>query len=149
MVFFHSFYDTTNDTIAKELRGIENDRIETKSAITFNIDMPIRILRINFLEMTGVSWTKYISFEMHASPFFDMALTHDPKTDRVFNLADGWYAGGLEMIIYPMKMRSIYGRIMAGVDIPEVIKNGGKTSLRADRDGSAIREIFIGIGLQY
>jgi len=78
-----------------------------------------------------------------------MALTRDSETGRLYNPADGWYSGGMELIVYPMKMRSIYGRIMAGFDIPEVLNNGGDTGARAERDDSAVRELFIGIGLHY
>lgn len=149
IAFYQAFYDTTNDKIAEQLRGIANDRIDTDSAIMLNIDMPVRVMRVNFHEITGVSWTKYISYEMHASPFFDMALTRDSETGRLYNPADGWYSGGMELIVYPMKMRSIYGRIMAGFDIPEVLNNGGDTGAKAERDDSAVRELFIGIGLHY
>jgi len=48
----------------------------------------------------------YGLLEMQVSPFFDMMLTHDTITGRYYSFKDGWYSGGFEMIIYPMKMRN-------------------------------------------
>lgn len=146
---FYNFNNVISSDSGKDLRGIFNSRIETDTAILLNIDIPVKIMNVNFQEITGVSWTRYIGFEMHLSPFFDMALTRDSKTDKLFDLSDGWYAGGLEAIIYPKKMRSIYGRISAGFDLSELIQNGGKISQRAQRDGKPISEFFFGIGLLY
>ena len=72
-----------------------------------------------------------------------MALVHDSKTGRYYHPADGWYAGGMEVIVYPEKMRSIYVRASLGVDLTEV-KNLSGLTLRgkAKRDGESITEIF-------
>jgi hypothetical protein len=130
------------------LRGILDKRITTDRMISMNFDLPVRIMRVNFEEITGVHWTRYISFDMQASPFFDMALTHDEKTGRYFSLDDGWYAGGMELIVYPLKMRSIYARASIGFDLSEVAKSGKLTG-NASRDGETVHEYLIGIGLHY
>ncbi len=131
-----------------KLRGILDRRITTDGMITLNVDFPVRVMRVNFEEITGVRWTKYIGFDLHASPFIDMALTHDPLTGRYYSLDDGWMSGGLEVIAYPMKMRSIYVRASVGFDLREVADSG---SLRgnAKRDGESVHEYFLGIGLMY
>lgn len=145
---FYNFDDYISDDVADYLRGILDDRIDTDTAIFLNVDIPVRVLRVNFEEVTGISWTKYISFEMQFMPFFDMALTHDLENDTMYSFEDGWYAGGLEVLVFPMKMRSIYARASVGFDLTEVI-NQGSLSGNADRDGEAIREYSIGIGLYY
>ena len=77
-----------------------------------------------------------------------MALVHDSKTGRYYHPVDGWYAGGMEVIVYPEKMRSIYVRASLGVDLREV-KNLSGLKGKAKRDGESITEIFIGIGVHY
>ncbi len=146
---FYNFYGAENLKVAENIRGILTKRVTTDTAFTLNIDLPIRIMRVNFEEITGVHWTRLIGFEMHASPFFDMALTHDPVTGRYYSFKDGWYSGGMEILIFPMKMRSIYGRISAGYDLVELARNGGKLSGDARRDGEPINEYLLGIGLFY
>lgn len=146
---FYNFNGDLSESGGSKMRGILNDRLDTDTAVTLNIDLPVRVMRVNFLEITGVSWTRYIGFEMHANPFIDVALSHDQAKDTWFTFEDGWYSGGMEIIVYPMKMRSIYGRFSAGCDLVELARNGGKLSGRAERDDESIRELFIGIGLHY
>jgi outer membrane protein assembly factor BamA len=146
---FYNLNATYTTDTAKKLRGILDTRITTDTAFTLNLDIPVRVMRVNFVEVTGVSWTKYIGFEMQVSPFFDMALTHDLATGKYYSLHDGWYSGGLEMIIFPTKLRSLYVRLSGGWDLTELSKNGWNLNGYAVRDGSSIREYFIGIGLQY
>lgn len=148
---FHILSGKTTERAGRNLRGILNRRIKTDTGITLSIDIPIKITVFDFEKITGISWTKYFGFEWHISPFIDMAWTRDIKTGRTFHPADGWYSGGVEMIIYPLKMRSIYARISAGYDLAE-LKNTlgrGKIRGRAARDGESVLEIFIGIGLHY
>lgn len=131
------------------MRGIIDGRIDTDAAFFFNLDLPVKIMDIDFDRTTGVDWTRYISFEMHISPFFDFGLTHDQYTDRYFSFDDAWYSAGLEMIVFPKKMRSIYGRISVGFDMKELIDSNLDFGASAKRDGGDIMEIFIGVGLEY
>ncbi|HHU37060.1 MAG TPA: hypothetical protein GXZ47_07510 [Treponema sp.] len=145
---FYNLCGYISEDQGNKLRGILDKRINTNTATFLNIDIPVRIMRVDFKEITGISWTKYISFEMQVSPFFDMALTHDYERNSYYKLDDGWYSGGLELIVYPLKMRSIYARASVGFDLAEVISSG-KLSGYSERDGKSIREIFVGIGLYY
>lgn len=146
---FYNFRNSVSGGRGSVMRGILDDRIETDTAISFNLDLPVKIMHVNFPEITGVKWTRFVSFDMHASPFLDVSLTHDPKTDKFFDPDDGWYSAGLELIVFPMKMRSIYGRISLGFDLAELLANDFDFGARAVRDGDDINEVFIGIGMEY
>ena len=150
MQFFYRLFGSTTTQAGSTLRGILDKRIDTDTAFTFNLDIPIRITSFDFQTITGVAWTRFLNCDVQLSPFLDIALVHDRKTNRYYHPADGWYAGGLEMIVYPEKMRSIYVRASLGVDLTE-LKNlsGFKGGGLARRDGESITEIFIGIGLHY
>lgn len=146
---FYNFNNSISTNQGSTLRGILDKRIKTDTAIFLNVDMPVKIMHVNFPEITGIAWTKYISFDMHASTFFDMALTHDTLSDKLFSFKDGWYSCGLELIVFPMKMRSIYGRVSLGYDLRELVQNNFKSPTYAKRDGERTSELFIGIGLEY
>jgi hypothetical protein len=95
----------------------------------------------------------YLDFEMQFSPFIDIAFSHiyvpDADVSRTFHYKDGWYAGGIEMLVYPTKMRSLQGRVSFGVDLARTIgflENKLDTSWR---EGVSRWELFIGIGLFY
>ncbi len=144
-----NFNENTTDEPAQQMRGILNSRIDTDTAVYANLDLPVTVLSVDFVEVTGVAWTRFIGFEMQFSPFLDMALTHDLETDRYFSFQDAWYSTGLEVLVYPSRMRSIYVRASLGLDLEEMMKNGFNLSARAERDGASAREIFIGLGLHY
>ncbi|UTC66399.1 MULTISPECIES: hypothetical protein [unclassified Treponema] len=143
--FYYNLFNKTSEKSGKVLRGILNNRIPTDTAINFNFDLPIKIGVFKWEEITGVSWTRFFGFEMHISPFVDIALVHDKATNTYYNPKYGWYSGGFEIILYPIKMRSIYARISYGHDLREIKNKTG----RAKRDGRPVSEIFIGIGLHY
>ena len=143
--FYNLFGKTSSEHTGKILRGILNNRIETDTAFSFNFDVPIKIGVFKWEEITGVEWTRFFGFELHITPFFDMALVHDKNTDTYYNPKYGWYSGGLEIIMYPIKMRSIYARISYGHDLREINNKDD----HAKRDGKPVSEIFIGIGLHY
>ena len=148
---FYSFSKEVSQRAGKNLRGILNKRIKTDVGFTLNVDVPVRITSFDFEKISGVEWTRFFGFEWFISFFLDMALVHDMQTDRYFYPSDGWYSGGLEMILYPHKMRSIYFRISLGFDLSELknVKGINKIGGIAKRDNEAISEIFIGIGLHY
>lgn len=148
---FYIFSKIPSQRAGKNLRGILNRRLITDTAITLNLDIPIRIYGFDFEKITGVEWTRFFGFELFISFFLDMAWVHDFKSNRYFHPVDGWYAGGIELIFYPYKMRSIYFRGSIGFDLSELknVKGINKISGIAKRDGMSISEIFIGIGLHY
>lgn len=148
---FYIFSQKSSYRAGENLRGILNKRIETDTAISFNIDIPIKIYNFDFNKITGIEWTRYVGFELFISLFLDMALVHDKVSGRYFHPKDGWYAGGIEAILYPHKMRSIYFRVSLGFDLTELknVKGLNKIGGIAQRDEKPISEIFIGIGLHY
>ena len=149
--FFYYLFKETSTQAGAALRGILNKRIDTDTAFTFNLDIPIRIVSLDFQEITGVAWTRFLNCDIQLTPFLDIAFVHDKKTGRYYHPADGWYAGGLEMIVYPQRMRSIYVRASVGFDLAELknVPGFNKIGGRAKRDGEPISEIFIGIGVHY
>ena len=51
------------------------------------------------------------------SPFFDAALCYNKITKKYFDLKDGFYGAGLEMIVYPVKWSGITIRASVGIDV--------------------------------
>lgn len=149
--FFSRFFSQPTSIAAEYMRGILNDRLLTDMAFVFNFDIPIRLFDFDFEKITGYGWTRYFGFQLQVSPFLDIAFAHDLKTGRYFSYKDWWCSGGLEVIVYPVKFRSIYVRASLGFDLLELKNVPGilKVSGTATRDGKGISEIFIGIGLHY
>ncbi len=134
---------------AVTLRGISDDRIKTDHVFMLNVDFPVKIVTVDFAKTEKLKKLDIISFEAQLSPFIDAALFHDPVRGTYFSPADGFYSGGLEMIIFPKKMRSIYGRACFGYDLVELATKGFSMKRLSERDGKSLYDIIIGIGLHY
>lgn len=158
-------YLNGKSAIGSRLRGIRDDQYfsdgsghadqkacETPAAFIVNIDIPIRLFRIYWERVPlvrKVPFAKYLDFEFQISPFFDFALLHNRATRTDFHYRDGFYAGGLEAIIYPLRWKGIQLRASFGIDLGRKLP-GLKGKLNQDwRKGVSAYELSIGIGLHY
>ena len=121
--------------IGERLRGIKDDQkyatgnpeidglyaTRPDSAVVINMDMPIHIFTFNFDNWKHFRFMKTFNCELQISPFFDFALLRNRATGTNFYLNDGFYAGGLEFLVYPQKWRSLVVRASAGVDLGRLI----------------------------
>lgn len=161
-----------SEKIGSRLRGIRDDQyyadnddyaLKVPAALCANFDMPIHIFTTDWIGLESFlfgadsrvskafSFMKYFDFELQASPFFDMALTKNEVTGRLFSYKDGFYSGGLEVIVYPAKWRSLMVRTSVGIDagrkiiakyVPSLIDTSWRSNVSA-------YEIYFGIGLAY
>jgi hypothetical protein len=136
------------------MRGVFNDgsynsgRANLPTGFVMNLDFPIRVLQTNWrswgkalFKRDMPTWFGFLDFEMHLVPFVDIAL-YGADDYCVFHLDDGFYSAGLEVVVYPDKMRSIQVRASAGLDL-------GARLLEQDWRSKKGPEIEIGIGLHY
>jgi hypothetical protein len=149
--FFYNLNKVQSNTAGKNLRGILDRRLNTDIALSWNIDLPIKIFSTSLEQTTDRKWTRFFDFELHAVPFLDFAFVHDFNSNRYFSPKDVWCSGGLELIIFPVKFRSIYVRASFGFDLRELKNVPGLIKLEgiATRDGERMSEVFLGIGLHY
>ncbi|MDE7391050.1 MAG: hypothetical protein K2M90_01105 [Treponemataceae bacterium] len=135
---------------------------EVPAAFVANIDVPIHIVTTHwndwfaalFGEDAGITralrFMRYLDFELQLSPFIDIALTKNAATGRLFSIQDGYYTGGLEVLVFPANWRSLEIRARVGVAVGRKIihKIVPKLIDTSWRHGSAY-EISVGIGLHY
>ena len=151
----HGKYIMVNGTnIGSRLRGIRDDlkyddtdskMCNVISAFVLNLDMPIHFFTTAF----ETKILNKLNVDVQISPFIDIALTHNKITDRWFDPRDGFYCGGLEILIYPLKWSGFVVRASAGIDLARTVLKKLKMPINDDwRQGSKY-EISIGLGLQY
>ena len=91
-----------------------------------------------------------LEFELQVSPFIDVGLTYNRATKKLYSLRDGFYAGGLELLVYPERWRSVVGRISFGVDVGrKIFKNKLNLDNEWRRTSTSTWELTIGLGLHY
>jgi hypothetical protein len=125
--------DRINDTIPYSsagdmLRGVINNDLHAKYMLSLNLDLPFRILRFFPSEWFNYSKLHIFDFEMHFSPFMDLALAESPYYDYPapnaseydglkFGFKDMIMTGGFEIIVFPAFFRSLYIRGSVGYNI--------------------------------
>jgi hypothetical protein len=132
------YYDEGGDA----LRGVLNRSLNTRAMLSLNVDFPLRALRFMPSEWLHNRKLHFFDFELHASPFADLALMDAPLNNKKFSPGDMIFSGGLELILFPAFMRSIYLRISLGYNLNEF------AAAKKIPSGSN-REIFIGLGHFY
>ena len=113
------------------------------TAVVLNLDFPYHLFTTNF------TWKflKYFNFDLQVSPFFDMSLGYNKITEKWFNPKDGFYAGGVEFLVYPAKWAGFTVRGSIGFDVGRMLL---KDYLNTEwRDDTSKFEISVGIGLHY
>ncbi|MEI6876715.1 MAG: hypothetical protein WCL50_16485, partial [Spirochaetota bacterium] len=125
------------------LRGVIDARVDGDAGIFANFDMPIKLFDFPSHVVLGRNW---LDFELQASPFLDLALVR-PFPSSNLGAENLWAAGGLEVLAYPLGMRSFIIRASLGFDLRSVAESRSLTA--NTRDGTKPYEVFIGLGLFY
>lgn len=161
-------YMNKTENIGSRLRGIRDDvyfnknydngkhaeekACETQAAFIFSLDIPIRIFKVYWEDVPlikKIGFAKYFNMEMQFSPFIDIAFINNRATNTDFYYKDAFYAGGLEVLVYPLKWKGIQIRASLGIDLGRKMPYlKGKVNQEWRKSASAY-EISIGIGLQY
>lgn len=151
----HGKYIMVNGTnIGSRLRGIRDDlkyedtnskMCNVISAFVLNLDMPIHFFSTAF----ETKVLNKLNVDVQVSPFVDIALTHNKITDRWFDPRDGFYCGGLEVLVYPLKWSGFVVRISAGIDLARTVLKKLKMPIENSWRSGSKYELSIGLGLQY
>lgn len=131
--------------IGSYLRGIRDDQgaLNTSQALVANLDLPFHIFRTDFNSRI----MKYFNCDMQISPFIDIALLKNEITETSFSYKDGFYAGGIECLVYPKKWSSFTVRASLGFDIGRMLF---PSVLNMDwRQKVSKYELSVGLGLHY
>jgi len=167
----------SSNSIGTYLRGIRDNQtfadgsyyaLKVPAALVFSLDLPVHIITTHWMDwgyaMFGsydtfpkvskvLFWIphklfKYLDFEMQLSPFIDMALTRNRNNNTTFSYKDGFYAAGMEVLVYPSKWPSFVVRGSVGFDVGrKFLANYLNMSWR---DASIPKyEIYFGLGLNY
>ena len=117
------------------IRGVIDDHIRAHQILTFNLDLPIRLLRFWPSDWFNNQNFRFFNFEMHVSPFTDLVLFNGPynrvkdrndpgEAKTTFTLDDMINTAGIEFIVFPGFFRSVKGRASVGYNIKKISDNG-------------------------
>jgi hypothetical protein len=139
---YQHWFDRYHDNAGIILRGLLNKSLAADYLLSLNLDFTFQVFRFLPSQWLQNPNLHIFDFEFHASPFLDLAMVRDPVRNIQFNPRDMIAAGGIECIVFPFAMRSIYVRFSIGFNLREFFKTGKLP----EGDG---RELFIGLGHHY
>lgn len=169
-------YFNSSAKIGDKLRGTRDNQfykntstyaLNTSAAIVLNLDFPVHLFTTDWFglglklfgpyrelspfaqKLTYIPYRlfKIADFEMQINPFIDIALTENSVTNKLFDLRDGFYNAGLEILIFPLKWKSYVIRTSVGFDMGKILL---KNKLNWEwRNNLPPYEIFFGLGLHY
>ncbi|MCR4821266.1 MAG: hypothetical protein K5873_00145 [Treponema sp.] len=164
--------DSNREKFGKLIRGVRDKQLyansnhlalKTPSALVLNLDFPLHIVNTRWLDWMNLifgqdswltktfAWTDKFNFELQLSPFIDVALTKNEITDRLYAFEDGWYTGGIELLLFFENWKGIVMRTSFGLDLGRLlISEKFPESLDMSwRNNVKSYEIYAGIGLHY
>ena len=139
------------------IRGVLDNDIRAYNMFSLNLDFPFRLLRFWPSEWFKNDKLKFLNFEMHFSPFTDLALFNGPYNklkdsdnpssySTKFSLKDMINTAGLEIIVFPDFFKSLKIRGSIGYNLRKILDDG--FSLKWGFF-PAWDEIFIGLDHSY
>lgn len=98
------------------LRGVLNNDIAADFMVSLNLEFPFR-LPFRPSEWFNAPKLRTFNFDLFLSPILDIAVAHLPYPVNGQKTLGAYYAGGLEILVFPDIMRSFYARLSMGIDL--------------------------------
>lgn len=151
--FYHD--PAFNESAGDVLRGLLDKSVQADYMLSLNLDFPVKILSFLPSQWFGKPKLRLFDFDFHISPVIDLALYHDPETETAFSPRNILASGGMEFIVFPAFMRSLYLRLSFAWNLVEHINNPSGSYLPSwlpvipKLPGGDNREIILVIGHHY
>ena len=110
-MYRHWFFSDYHDEAGDALRGILDNAIIANYMLSYNFEVYIKVLELRPSQWTNNDFWRTFDFDVHLVPVIDMAFYNDPVNKTAFNFENMLIGGGLEIIIYPERWRSLFLRI--------------------------------------
>ena len=117
--------DVLRGVLDSDIWGTRYSDIQADRMLSLNLDMPIRVLNFQPSEWLGDRRLRLFDFEMHFSPFMDIALLqgpfnslkNDPHEGTRFSFNDMITTGGFEIIVFSGFFRALQIRASVGYNL--------------------------------
>ena len=117
--------DVLRGVLDSDIWGTQSSDIWADRMLSLNLDLPIRVLRFQPSRWLDNSRMRLFDFEMHFSPFVDIALLQgpfnnlksEPSDGSRFNFQDMITTGGFEIIVFSGFFRALQLRASVGYNL--------------------------------
>jgi hypothetical protein len=140
---YRKYFYSENYDIGAELRGIRDKDFIADNMLSFNLELPLRILSFTPSRWLNSRYFRPFDVEIHFSPFVDIAFINgqsnpEYRSRETYSFGDPLIAAGFEIIAFSLPWRNLNLRASLGWDVQEWIRSGKIP------DGH-YRELYIGL----
>jgi hypothetical protein len=140
----HRTYFSSDDyDVGANLRGIRDKDFIADNVLSFNLELPLRILSFTPSRWFNKRYFRPFDVEIHFSPFADIAFINgqsnpEYRSPEKYSFDDPLIAAGFEIIAFSLPWRNLNLRASLGWDVREWIRSGKLPDGR-------YRELYIGL----
>lgn len=130
ILYRHWLFSVVHTEAGDVLRGIPDNNVSANFMISLNFDFPVKVLEARPAQWFGIGKFRVFNFDLHLSPFLDIAIFHHPDHQTAFSFRNFLFSGGLEAVVFPQIIRSLNLRMSFGLNLtkfdlsPNSIKSG-------------------------
>jgi hypothetical protein len=140
---YRKYFSSDDYSVGASLRGIRDKDFIADNVLTFNLELPLRILSFTPSRWFNTRYLRPFDVEVHFSPFVDIALINglsnpEYRPAKEYGFGDPLAAAGFEVIAFSLPWRNLNVRASIGWDLQEWRREGKIPSGR-------YREIYIGL----
>jgi hypothetical protein len=140
---YRKYFISSDYSVGADLRGIRDKDFIADNVLSFNLELPLRILAFTLSRWLNTRYLRPFDVELHFSPFVDFALIdgqsnpeYRPGEKQTFGTP--LVAAGFEVIAFSLPWRNLNLRASIGWDLQEWRREG-------KLPGGQYRELYIGL----
>jgi hypothetical protein len=117
LLYRHWFFDDYTISGGDVVRGIPDNDIVANYMFSLNLELTYKLFK--FMPSSWFKNEKWrlFDFDFHVTPFVDMALYNNPITQEPFGFENMLLGAGLEVIVFPLRFRSLFLRASAALGV--------------------------------
>ncbi|MDR0596972.1 MAG: hypothetical protein LBG14_00490 [Treponema sp.] len=140
---YRKYFSSDNYSVGADLRGIRDKDFIADNVLSFNLELPLRILSFTPSRWFNRRYFRPFDVEVHFSPFVDIALINgrtnpEYRTAGTYAFGEPLVAAGFEVIAFSRPWRNLNLRASLGWDLQEWSRSG-------KAPGGHYQELYIGL----
>jgi hypothetical protein len=140
---YRKYFSSDDYSVGENLRGIRDKDFIADNVLSFNLELPLRILSFTPSRWFNRRGFRPFDVEVHFSPFVDIAFINGQSNPQYrpaeqYAFGDPLAAAGFEVIAFSLPWRNLNLRASIGWDLQEWIRSG-------ELPGGHYRELYIGL----
>lgn len=148
-LYRHWLFSAVHTEAGDVMRGIPDNNVHANFMISFNMDIPVKVLKARPADWFGIGFFRIFHFDLHLSPVLDIAIYHHPVHQTSISFNNVLVSGGLEAVVFPHIVRSLHLRMGAYLNLSGTEQSPNAAQGGYNRSTAGKYEIYIGTDFHF